>query len=82
MKKLMMCLLFLLFSINISFGNDFIIDSGVKYVSESKAEDLFDVIISHYPNSKIVEVKATDATYVLKVGENRVKKNFYMGAAS
>jgi len=78
MKKLMMCLLFLLFSINIGFANEFIIDNGVKYISEDKAEDLFNVLITHYPNSKIVQVKSNDDIYVMKVGEDRVKKNFYI----
>ena len=78
MKKLMMLLLFLLFSINIGFANEFIIDSGVKYVSEDKAEELFDVLITCYPNSQIVQIKTSDNIYVMRVGEDRVKKNFYI----
>ena len=78
MKKLMMCLLFLLFSINIGFANEFIIENGVKYISEDKAEELFDVLITHYPNSKIVQVNTNDSIYVMREGEDRVKKDFYI----
>jgi len=78
MKKLMMFMLFLLFSMNVGFANEFIIDNGVKYISENKAEELFDVLITHYPNSKMVQVKSVDGTYTMRVGEDRVKKNFYI----
>ena len=68
MKKIVTFLLFILISLNIAYANeDFIVQNGVKYISDTKAEEIWGVDIDYFPVSSLIKIK-TDNDLNLRVG--------------
>lgn len=78
MKKIIMFALILLFSINVSFANDFFIKDNEKFVSCHKAKEIWGTEIKYYPESKMVKLDINADSYYMRVDTDIVKKNIYI----
>jgi len=78
MKKIFACILFVLISLNVAFANDFIIQNDIKYVSASKAEELWNLNIDYFSGSGLIRIKSEKDTYYTRCFSNKFEKNIYI----
>ncbi len=78
MKKIFALLLFVLISLNVAFADDFTIQNGVKYVSASRAEEIWGVDIDYFSGSSLVRIKINDDFYYIKCYSDKAAKNLYI----
>ena len=78
MKKILISLLFVLISLNVAFASDFRIQNGMKYISVSKAEEIWGVDIDYFSGSSLIRIKSENDVYYTKCYSNAVAKNIYI----
>ena len=78
MKKIFTFILFVLISFNVAFASDFTIQNDIKYVSKTKAEELWGVKIDFYSGSGLIKIENGNDTYYTKCYTNRFAKNIYL----
>lgn len=78
MKKIFAFLLFILISTSVATADDYMFVNNIKYVSTSKAEEMWGVDIEYLEGSTVLVIKANDDVYYTKLYSNEIAKNVYI----
>lgn len=78
MKKIFAFLLFILISTSVATADDFMSVNNIKYVSSTKAEEMWGVDIEYLEGSSVLVIKSNDDIYYTKMYSNDIAKNVYI----
>ena len=78
MKKIFSFILFIFISLNVAFASDFIIQNDIKYVSGTKAEELWNLDVDYFSGSGLIRIKSENDTYYTRCFSNKFEKNIYI----